>query len=103
MLYKVTPAMVPGARTPLTPVRGETKPRRRRASTIFDTDGNEVLITLMCLKCHHIRPLAQFGLRRMADGAIRNQPWCRTCRGAATPKRKAALPPVLDAGLPNPS
>jgi hypothetical protein len=94
MLYKVTPAMLPGARKPLTPVRGETKPRRRRPSSIFDTDGNEVLITLMCLKCHHIRPLAQFGLRRMPDGAIRNQPWCRTCRGAATPKRKAAVPQV---------
>jgi hypothetical protein len=94
MLYKVTPAMAPGARESLTAVRGDKKPRRRRASTIFDGDGHEVLITLMCLKCHHIRPLAQFGLRRMPDGAIRNQPWCRTCRGAATPKRKPAAPPV---------
>jgi hypothetical protein len=34
--------------------------------------------------------LAQFGLRKMADGAIRNQPWCRTCRsGAGTRKPKA--------------
>jgi hypothetical protein len=88
MLYKVTPAMVPGARTSLTPVRGATTPRRRRGSAIYDGDGNEVLITLMCLKCHHVRPLAQFGLRRMPDGAVRNQPWCRTCRGSATPKRK---------------
>jgi hypothetical protein len=109
MLYKVTPAMVPGARKPLTPVRGEPKPRRRRPTAIFDGDGNEVLITLMCLKCHHIRPLAQFGLRRMPDGAIRNQPWCRTCRGAATPKRKAAepavpaVPAVVDAGPNTPS
>lgn len=93
MLYKVTPAMLPGPRPPLAPTRQEAKPRRRRASTIFDGDGNEVLITLVCLKCHHIRPLAQFGLRRMPDGAIRNQPWCRTCRGAATPKRKPATPP----------
>ena len=40
-----------------------------------------------------LKPLAQFGLRKMADGAIRNQPWCRTCRsGAGTkkPKGKAA-------------
>lgn len=95
MLYKVTPAMLPGARAALTPVR-TAKPRRRRASTIYDGDGHEVLITLMCLKCHHIRPLAQFGLRRMPDGAIRNQPWCRTCRGAATPKRKGAIPAVPD-------
>ena len=44
----------------------------------------------MCLKCRTLKPLAQFGLRKMADGAIRNQPWCRTCRsGAGKPKEKA--------------
>jgi hypothetical protein len=58
------------------------KPKRRRSS-IYDADGNEVFITLMCLKCHQMRPLSQFGLRKMADGAIRNQPWCRPCRSAA--------------------
>jgi hypothetical protein len=63
------------------PAAGEARPRRRRAS-VYDAEGNEVFITLLCLKCHKMRPLAQFGLRRMADGAIRNQPWCRTCRGA---------------------
>jgi hypothetical protein len=104
MLYKVTPAMVPGARTPPTNAPAEGKPRRRRPTSIFDGEGNEVLITLMCLKCHHIRPLAQFGLRRMPDGAIRNQPWCRTCRGAATPKRKAAVPAAsADAPVPSPT
>ncbi len=103
MLYKVTPAMLLAARKALTAVPGEPKPRRRRPSSIFDSDGHEVLITLMCLKCHHIRPLAQFGLRRMPDGAIRNQPWCRTCRGAATPKRKAALPIAADALPANPT
>jgi hypothetical protein len=99
MLYKVTPAMLPVARKPLAPAPGESKPRRRRASSIFDGDGNEVLITLMCLKCHQVRPLAQFGLRRMPDGAIRNQPWCRTCRGAATPKHRRAVTPE---GEPSP-
>jgi hypothetical protein len=66
------------------------KPKRRRSS-IYDADGNEVFITLMCLKCHKMRPLSQFGLRKMADGAIRNQPWCRPCRsasGAEKPRRK---------------
>jgi hypothetical protein len=61
------------------------KPKRRRSS-VYDADGNEVFITLMCLKCHKMRPLSQFGLRKMADGAIRNQPWCRTCRSGATEK-----------------
>jgi hypothetical protein len=40
----------------------------------------------MCLKCHKMRPLSQFGLRKMADGAIRNQPWCRSCRSVAGEK-----------------
>lgn len=69
-----------------------SKPKRRRSS-VYDADGNEVFITLMCLKCHKMRPLSQFGLRRMADGAIRNQPWCRTCRsaaGAEKPRRKGS-------------
>lgn len=74
------------------PAPAEAKPKRRRSS-VYDADGNEVFITLMCLKCHKMRPLAQFGLRRMADGAIRNQPWCRTCRsdkGDGKPRRSRA-------------
>ncbi len=72
------------------------KPKRRRTS-VYDADGNEVFITLMCLKCHKMRPLSQFGLRKMADGAIRNQPWCRTCRSAAgseKPERRGAAETV---------
>ena len=72
------------------------KPKRRRSS-VYDAEGNEVFITLMCLKCHKMRPLSQFGLRKMADGAIRNQPWCRTCRsaaGAEKPRRKGATEAV---------
>jgi hypothetical protein len=61
---------------------------------VYDVDGNEVFITLLCLKCRKVRPLSQFGLRRMADGAIRNQPWCRTCRSGASaenPNRKRSI------------
>jgi hypothetical protein len=90
----VAPAIVASAeaptmkklRNPLAP----PKPRRRKSS-VYDADGHEVLITLMCLKCHQMRPLSQFGLRRMADGSIRNQPWCRGCRsvaGADKPRRR---------------
>jgi hypothetical protein len=67
---------------------GEAAKPKRRRSSVYDADGNEVFITLMCLKCHKMRPLSQFGLRKMADGAIRNQPWCRTCRSAAGTKGK---------------
>jgi hypothetical protein len=83
--------------------QGEAKPKRRRSS-VYDADGNEVFITLLCLKCHKMRPLSQFGLRRMADGAIRNQPWCRTCRSgksADAPGRRAPL--ANDALTPEPS
>ncbi|RKH97408.1 hypothetical protein D7Y15_40480 [Corallococcus sp. AB030] len=85
MLYKVTPMMVPAV-----PEKKEARePRKRRKSSVYDADGHEVLISLMCLKCKTLKPLAQFGLRKMADGAIRNQPWCRGCRsGAGTKKPK---------------
>jgi hypothetical protein len=63
-------------------------PRRKRTSAIYDAEGQEVLITLTCLKCRAMKPLAQFGLRKMPDGAIRSQPWCRSCRGAAAAKEK---------------
>lgn len=94
MLYKVTPMLTP----PVKEKRGAKnadpnapkEPRKRRKSAVYDAEGNEVLITMMCLKCRSMKPLAMFGLRKMADGAIRNQPWCRTCRsGASAGKKKA--------------
>lgn len=89
MLYKVTPMMVPEPKK----AREPGVPRKRRKSAVYDADGHEVLISLMCLKCRSLKPLAQFGLRKMADGAIRNQPWCRTCRGGAgLPKGEKAPP-----------
>lgn len=88
MLYKVTPMMAPPAPEKAKP-REPGQPRKKRKSAVYDADGHEVLISLMCLKCRTLKPLAQFGLRKMADGAIRNQPWCRTCRsGAGTKKPK---------------
>jgi len=89
----VAPAIAKGAVEKLIPARtprspGEAPKPKRRRSSVYDADGAEVFITLMCLKCHKMRPLSQFGLRKMADGAIRNQPWCRTCRSAAGTKGK---------------
>jgi hypothetical protein len=90
MLYKVTPMMPPPASKEAKTTREPGQPRKRRKSAVYDADGHEVLISLMCIKCRTLKPLAQFGLRKMADGAIRNQPWCRTCRsGAGTRKPKA--------------
>jgi hypothetical protein len=87
-----------GAKRDLAP-----KPRKRRSS-VYDADGNEVFITLMCLKCHKMRPLSLFGLRKMADGAIRNQPWCRTCRsGAATRPTREESPAAVESPISDPS
>jgi hypothetical protein len=102
MLYKVTPMMAPPAPEKAKP-REPGQPRKKRKSAVYDAEGHEVLISLMCLKCRTLKPLAQFGLRKMADGAIRNQPWCRTCRsGAGTkkPKGKAGeAPEVIEAAV----
>ncbi len=94
MLYKVTPMLTPPpdkkAKAPKDP-NAPKEARKRRKSAVYDADGNEVLITMMCLKCRAMKPLTMFGLRKMADGAIRNQPWCRNCRsGAGAPKKKDA-------------
>lgn len=93
MLYKVTPMLTPAVpeKKARPKVEGEgpaKEPRKRRKSAVYDADGNEVLITMMCLKCRAMKPLTMFGLRRMADGAIRNQPWCRSCRSGASTKKK---------------
>lgn len=106
----VAPANVRGAESKPVVARkaggaGEPPRPKRRRSSIYDADGNEVFITLMCLKCHQMRPLSQFGLRKMADGAIRNQPWCRPCRSAAgTGKGKVREDegPVESAGTVDP-
>lgn len=114
MLYKVTPNLAPAEPKRRRRKNGDAAvPRKRRASAVYDAKGNEVLITLMCIRCHKVRPLSQFGLRRMADGAIRNQPWCRPCRsegraestGAAPPEaisgETAAVPETAGAAAPN--
>lgn len=97
MLYKVTPSLTPQPAAKVNPEGKATagQPRKRRKSAVYDHEGHEVLITMMCIKCKSMKPLAMFGLRKMADGAIRNQPWCRTCRsgaGAKKPKDEAAIP-----------
>ena len=86
MLYKVTPMM---SEVPQKAARVPGQPRKRRKTAIYDADGAEVLITLLCLKCKKMKPLMNFGLRKMADGAIRNQPWCRPCRSGAGAKKAA--------------
>lgn len=95
MLYKVTPNLAP-AEAPSQKESKKRGPRKRRKSAVYDADGNEVLVSLTCLKCRQLKPLAQFGLRKMGDGAIRNQPWCRGCRsGAGTKGKKPETPEIV--------
>lgn len=109
MLYKVTPLLTPvEAKKPaVDPDAPPKEARKKRKSAVYDADGHEVLITMMCLKCRSMKPLGMFGLRKMADGAIRNQPWCRTCRsGASAVKKKqeeveaVVEAPVVEAAPP---
>ena len=80
VLYKVTPTLPPADKGKAKDSNGAKEARKRRKTAVFDGEGNEVLITMMCLKCRTMKPLTMFGLRKMSDGAIRNQPWCRSCR-----------------------
>ncbi len=108
MLYKVTPMLTPVDKSGKVGSTADKQAdshqpkeaRKRRKSAVYDAEGNEVLITMMCLKCRTMKPLGMFGLRKMADGAIRNQPWCRTCRsGAGTKKKNEAPDEVHDTEL----
>ena len=36
--------------------------------------------TRVCSNCGKEKPLSEFGFRKMADGTIRNQSWCKDCR-----------------------
>ncbi|WP_270350067.1 hypothetical protein [Megamonas funiformis] len=36
--------------------------------------------TRICPKCNEEKPLSEFGFRKMQNGQIRNQSWCKKCR-----------------------
>ena len=64
--------------------------RARRDLRLFDSEGREVTVTLVCTSCHRSRPFAHFGIRRMADGKLRSIPQCRACRGGGAPRELVA-------------
>ena len=33
-----------------------------------------------CPKCGEVKPLIEFGLRKMGNGKVREQSWCKKCR-----------------------
>ena len=36
--------------------------------------------TILCPNCDKEKPLSDFGYRKMGNGEIRNQSWCKKCR-----------------------
>ena len=36
--------------------------------------------TRICPHCGKEKPLSDFGFRKMANGQIRNESWCKACR-----------------------
>ena len=84
------PASPSSLEAPASPEAPAAPKRLRRSSELFDVEGNPVQITLTCLCCKEVKPLAAFGLRKMPNGVVRNQPWCRACRSGKSAEAKAA-------------
>lgn len=36
--------------------------------------------TRVCPKCGREKPISEFGFRKMGNGQVRNQSWCKGCR-----------------------
>ena len=34
----------------------------------------------ICPKCGEEKPISDFGFRKMGNGTVRNQSWCKECR-----------------------
>ena len=49
---------------------------------LFTADGTPVIVTMVCTRCHRMKPLRAFGLRRI-DGKLRSIAQCKRCRRAA--------------------
>lgn len=47
---------------------------------LFLATGEEVFITQVCTRCRQMKPLKDFGLRRMTDGKVRSISQCSACR-----------------------
>lgn len=41
-------------------------------------DGSEP--TRICPHCRQEKPISEFGFRKMGNGEVRNQSWCKDCR-----------------------
>ena len=54
---------------------------KNNQKAVIQTNGyNGSEPTRICPHCGKIKPLSEFGFRKMKDGTIRNQSWCKECR-----------------------
>lgn len=58
-----------------------TRNKLNNNTPIIQTNGyNGSEPTRICPHCGLEKPLSDFGFRKMHDGKIRNQSWCKDCR-----------------------
>ena len=57
---------------------GESKNKNRPIIQSSGYNGKEP--TRVCPHCGKEKPVSEFGYRKMENGTIRNQSWCKSCR-----------------------
>lgn len=53
----------------------------KKQKTIINSHGyNGSEPTRICPKCKKEKTISEFGFRKMGNGEVRNQSWCKDCR-----------------------
>ncbi len=70
-----------GSIAKINPIEGATLRYVPKRTSVHVAPG--VVLTgasMTCPHCGETKPAEDFGFRRMGDGTVRNQSWCRACR-----------------------
>lgn len=60
---------------------GKKKDNNNNDRPIIQSSGyNGSEPTRVCPKCGRKKPISEFGFRKMGNGQVRNQSWCKDCR-----------------------